>query len=313
MRFFGKKLPVEGIIVILTVALFAGCSGGRASNEQNGDRYYRSGQYDDALAEYLMAEKTAGTSAALLRKIGKVYVMQGDFFQAKNYFDRYFSTRDSVPDEGVLLDYFQIAVERGRSGDTTTMVHALEEILAINPSFSLGAFYFVLGDYYFEQSDYHRAIAYYLRGLPLDTEQERRAGCMYNLAAGYEKLEDYFNAFLYYDQFLTLYPDRPESEQASWHRSSCSYPLALQMREEGDLEQAFYYLNLIISGGQPQHLVDDAWYLRGEILLQDNRPAEAKQAFERVLKLNRYYYKEKIAEQARKRIEEIEFSGRQSL
>ena len=302
------------ILLMLAVALFAGGCGTQGNNhEQRGDEYYRNGQYDDSLAEYLMAEKASGTSAELWRKIGKVYVMQGDFFQAKSYFDRYFSARDSVPDESVLLDYLQIAVERGRSGDTTTMVNALEEILAIDPSFSLGAYYFVLGDYYFELPDYRRAIAFYLRGLPLAGDRQRTASCMFNLATSYEKLEDFFNAYLYYDQYVNLYPENPRAEQASWHRGSCCFPLARQMREEGDLEQAFFYLEQIISTGQPQHLLDDAWYLRGEILLDDKRPAEAKQAFERVLNLNKYYFKEKIAEQARKRIEEIEFSGRQSL
>jgi tetratricopeptide (TPR) repeat protein len=285
-----------------------GCSDLRTDNEQRGDRYYRNGQYDDSLAEYLMAEKNHGATPELLRKIGKIYVMQGDFFQAKKYFDRYFSSRESEPDEGVLLDYLQIAVERGRSGDTTTMVFALEEILAIDPGYSLGSYYFVLGDYYFGLPEYRRAIAYYLRGLPLESSGERKAECLFKLAQSYENLEDYFNAFLYYDQFIAIYPDHPESEQASWHRGSCCYPLARQMEEEGDLEQAFYYLDQVITGGEPQHLVDDAWYLRGEILLEDNRPAEARQAFERVLNLNRYYYKEKIAEQARKRIEEIDFS-----
>jgi len=111
----------------------------------------------------------------------------------------------------------------------------------------------------------------------------------------------------------SLFPGHPENEQARWHRGSCSFPLAQRMREDSDLEQAFFYLDQIIASGEPQHLVDDAWYLRGEILLDDNRPAEAKQAFERVLTLNRYYYKEKIAEQARKQIEEIDFSGKQPL
>jgi tetratricopeptide (TPR) repeat protein len=307
------KIATALAVLVIMAALVVGCGDQGSNFEQRGDRYYRNGQYDDALAEYLMAEKTSGPNAGLLRRIGKVYVMQGDFYQAKNYFDRYFGARDSVPDQGVLLDYLQIAVERGRSGDTTTMVNALEEILAIDPSFSLGSYYFVLGDYYFELPDYRLAIAFYLRGLPLAEDKQRAGDCMFNLAESYEKLEDFFNAFLYYDQFVSLYPGQARAEQARWHRGSCSYPLAVQMRDAGDLEQAFFYLEQIISGGQPQHLVDDAWYLRGELLLDDKRPAEAKQAFERVLNLNRYYFKEKIAEQARKRIEEIEFSGRQSL
>jgi len=298
-----------GIFIFQLFLIFwASCTEVARSNEERGDRYYRNGYYDDSLAEYLMAEKTSGVTADLLRKIGKVYVMKGDFFQAKKYFDRYFSAHDSEPDAEVLLDYFQIALERGRSGDTTTMVHALEEILEIDPSYSLGRYFFDLGEFYYHQAYYRKAIAYYLRGMPLYGELSNRAGHLFYLAESYEKLEDYFNAFLYFDQFIILYREHPEFEQAQWHRGSCCYPLAREVFEQGDIEQSFYYLDQIIDFGQPQHLVDDAYFLKGEILLADKRPEEAAQAFRQVLKLNRYYWKEKIAEQARMRIEEILFN-----
>jgi len=297
-------------VIQLFLLLYTSCMEVAKSNEERGDRYYKNGYYDDSLAEYLMAEKTKGVTANLLRKIGKVYVMKGDFFQAKRYFDRYFSAHDSEPDAEVLLDYLQIAVERGRAGDTTTMVHALEEILQIDPSYSLGRYFFDLGEFYYHQADYRKAIAYYLRGIPLHGKLNNKAQHFFYLAESYEKLEDYFNAFLYFDQFVILYPDHPEVEQARWHRGSCCYPLAREMFDQGDIEQSFYYIDQIISSGQPQHLVDDVYFLKGEILLADKRPDEAKQAFRQVLKLNRYYWKEKIAEQARVRIEEIDFSKR---
>ena len=301
-----QVLKTFSILFLLMAAVF--CGRGGANHELAGDGYYRNGYYDDSLAEYLMAEKTRGVSASLLRKIGKVYVMKGDFFQAKNYFDRFFSLNDAEPDAEVLLDYLQIALERGRSGDTTTMVHALEEILQIDPAYRLGRFYFDLGEYYYNLPDYQRAIAYFLQGMPLDVELERKSVYLLHLALSYEKLEDWFNSFLYFDQFITLYPDHPEIEQARWHRGSCSYPLARQAFDEGDLDQAFFNLDEIIGSGQPQHLVDDAWLMKGDVLLADNRPEEAKQAYRQVLRLNRYYWKEKIAEQARKKIEEIDFN-----
>ncbi|MFH1070113.1 MAG: tetratricopeptide repeat protein [Candidatus Glassbacteria bacterium] len=294
------------IFFVLTAAAACGPIG--ANHESRGDRYYLNGYYDDSLAEYLMAEKTRGVSADLLRKIGKVYVMKGDFFQAKKYFDRYFSLHDAEPDAEVLLDYLQVAVERGRAGDTTMMVHALEEILQINPNYSLGRFYFDLGEYYYNLPDYHRAIAYFLQGMPLDVDVDRKATYLLHLAMSYEKLEDWFNAYLYFDQFISLYPDQPEIEQVRWHKGSCAFPLARQAFDQGDLEQAFSYLDEIIGTGQPQNLVDDAWLLKGDVLLADKRPEEAKQAYRQVLRLNRYYWKEKIAEQARKKIEELEFN-----
>ena len=287
-------------------AWIVGCDDLSQSYEERGDRYFRDGHFDDSLAEYLMARKTQGLTTRLLKKIGKVYVMKGDFLQAKSYYDRYFSATDAEPDPGVLLDYFQIAVKRGEAGDVSTMVQALEEILQIDPSYSLGRYFFDLGEYYYQQTNFSKAIPYFQRGLPLEVEVENRNQYLIHLAQSYEKLEDYFNAFLYFDQFFVLYPDDPMADQAVWHRGNCSFPLARQAYEEKDYDLALFYLDLIIEGGQPQHYLDDAYFLRGEILLGLNRPAEARRSYLRVLRLNRYYYKEKIAEQARARVHEIE-------
>ncbi len=283
-----------------------GCNSFSTNYEERGDRYFRDGHYDDSLAEYLMAQKTDGLTTRLLRKIGTVYVMKGDFLQAKSYYDRYFSATDAEPDPGVLLDYFQIAVKRGEAGDKSTMVQALEEILKIDPSYSLGRYFFNLGEFYFQRSDFTRAIPYFLRGLPLEVEVKNKHLYLFHLAQSYEKIEDYFNAFLYFDQFLILYPGNPMKEQVIWYRGNCCFPLARQLYEEEEYDQCLFYLDIIIDEGQPQHYLDDAYFLKGEILLALNRPGEAKSSYLRVLKLNRYYYKEKIAEQARARIHQIE-------
>ncbi|MEA2062948.1 MAG: tetratricopeptide repeat protein [Gemmatimonadota bacterium] len=300
------------VLVLAALAHLAGCDTFSATNEERGDRYYSEGHYDDSLAEYLMARKTGGMTTRLLRKIGRVYVKKGDFLQAKNYYDQYFKATDAEPDPGVLLDYFQIAVKRGEAGDMATMVQALEEILEIDGSYSLGRYFFDLGEYYFQQSDFTKAIVYFLRGLPLKVEVGNREVYLFHLAQSYEKLEDYFNAYLYFDQFLTLFPESPMKEQALWHRGNCCYPLARQLNDQGQYDQALFYLELIITQGQPQHYIDDACFLKGEILLALNRPDEARSSYQRVLKLNRYYYKEKVAEQARARIHEIELKKRLS-
>jgi len=306
----------RALFCLLTACLLAltlaGCTKLSTDYEERGDRYFRDGHYDDSLAEYLMARKTHGPTTRLLRKIGKVYVMKGDFLQAKSYYDRYFSATDADPDPGVLLDYFQIAVKRGEAGDIGTMVQALEEILQIDPSYSLGRYFFDLGEFYFQQTQFSRAIPYFLRGLPLEMEVENRHLYLFHLAQAYAKLEDYFNAFLYFNQYLVLYPDSPMSEQAVWHRGNCCFPLARRLYEDKDFDQAMFYLDMIIEEGQPQHYLDDSYFLKGEILMALNRPGEAKSSYLQVLKLNRYYYKEKIAEQARQRVHEIDLRKRLS-
>ena len=70
-----RSLWFRVFIFQLFLIFLASCTEVARSNEERGDRYYRKGYYDDSLAEYLMAEKTRGVTADLLRKIGKVYVI----------------------------------------------------------------------------------------------------------------------------------------------------------------------------------------------------------------------------------------------
>ncbi len=304
------ELKARWLGLALAVFLLA-CGGLPQDHEERGDHYSRIGSHEDALAEYLMAQKTDGANLSLLQKIGRVYVMKGDFFQAKKYYDRYYNASNSKPDHAVLLDYFKIALERAAAGDTTTMVQALEEILQLDSSFELGRYFFDMGEFYFRQGDYRRAVSCFQRGLPLRVEEDHRPLHLFHLALSYEKLNDGANAFLYFDQFVTLYPDREEADEARWHRGSCCYPLAEQLfREQHDSEGAIFYLDQIIQAGQPQHLLDDAWYLQGEILLAAERIGEARRAYQQVLEANRYTWKEKVAEEARKRLQEIEVRER---
>ena len=99
-------------------------------------------------------------------------------------------------------------------------------------------------------------------------------------------------------------------EQAHWHRGNCCYPLAKDLFEKEELEQALYYTDEIIASGQPQHYLDDAHFLRGEIMMRRENLEEARGAFRQVLRLNRYYYKERIADLARQRILEIDMRKR---
>ncbi|MCE5269689.1 tetratricopeptide repeat protein [bacterium] len=300
---------ISRLLITLAVCLGLGavaCGDGSADHERRGDKYMLSGSYDDALAEYLMAQRIRGVTPELVRKIGKVYVKKSDFFQAKSYLDRYFSTLDAEPDSSVLLDYFQIAIERGQAGDNATKVKALEEILRIAPNYSLGPYFFDLAEFYYAAGDYSQAIGYFQRGLPLELSLENRPLYLFHLAECYEKQQDWSNAFLYFDQFLTVYPQDPHAPEALWHRGNCCWPLASELFEKEELDQALYYVDQIIDSGQPQHYVDDAYFLRGEILLKQESFEEARAAYRQVLKLNRYYYKERIADLARRRILEID-------
>ena len=305
-----KRVTILFLSVVISLSALS-CNRLSKGNEERGDMYFGAGQYDDSLAEYMMAARNDSMTASLLRKIGKVYVAKGDFVKAKSYYDKYFEQQQAEPDPSALLDYFNIAVKRGEDGDRTTMVNAFEEILKIDPQYSLGKYFFDLAEYYYEHAQYDKSIPFFLRALPLDVEVDNRNLHLYHLAESYEKTGDVYNACLYYEEYLLMYPETELAEQARWHQASCAYPLAERVyREDKDYEAALDYLAVLIDFEQPQHLLDDAYYLKGDILVEMNRLEEAKRAYRQVLRLNKFYYTEKIAESARQKIHDIDLKRR---
>src|SRR5690606_8694102 len=77
-------------------------------------------------------------------------------------------------------------------------------------------------------------------------------------------------------------------------------------REEGKPEEALDHLNVTLELGVPQNLMEQAWFERGESLLELGRNDEAMEAYIHVLEISRTAGGA-LAERARQRIDELRF------
>jgi hypothetical protein len=90
---------------------------------------------------------------------------------------------------------------------------------------------------------------------------------------------------------------------------NCAFTLARKAHQGGHLGEALRQVDTVLEIGEPQNLLDQAGFERGEILLSLGRRDDALVAFCMVLGLNRARTGQ-LVERAQRRIDELRFGGR---
>jgi tetratricopeptide (TPR) repeat protein len=94
--------------------------------------------------------------------------------------------------------------------------------------------------------------------------------------------------------------------EARWHIGNCAFRLAQRAREEGRASEALGWFGTTLELGEPENLLDQAWFDRGEILYGIGRFDEALAAYRKVLERNPSRTGQ-LVERARQRIDDIRF------
>jgi len=115
---------------------------------------------------------------------------------------------------------------------------------------------------------------------------EKADSATYRLALSNEKLENYRDALVFFEQYMKKFPGGSDIKAVEWHRGLCAYHVAQEEFDEGHLREALEYVEVPIDSGQPQVTEDDAWFLKGEIYHALDRPDSALVAYDKVLNLN---------------------------
>ena len=271
----------------LLLALIAApaCFIGKNPHEKRGDAYFREERYDDAYAEYTIALRQEGNDADIRRKMGKTSVLRRDLKGAR---EAYGSLLELSPADSVeaAIDFFRLGVAFYEEGDILQMAASFESLFEIDSTYNIGEYFYHLGDYYYDNADFERAIRQYTRALGYRPEDPMAAEATFRLAQSNEKVENYRDALLYYEQFIRGSSSGEDVTTAQWHRGLCALKVAREEFEEGDLAGALEYARVPISTGQPPVQMDDAWFLTGEIYREMEKPDSALVAYQKVLELN---------------------------
>jgi tetratricopeptide (TPR) repeat protein len=274
--------PVVGLAAMVWLA--SACGDVSARSLASGDRLLGVGELDAAIAEYKLAQRQRGEEPAVLLRLGHAYALRGDVDDALEYFGPLLE-QDSSYQYQVAADLAMLAEVARERGATENMARALEPLEEWGLGFVPRELQLSLAHHYWEDTEYARSLALYLTVLDHSTDVEPTI--YYEAARAYEELSGCERALELFDVYMSRADRRDdEMDSARWHFGNCLFLVADEDRAAGHPAAALEKLDRMVQLGVPRTYLDDAHFLRGEMLLAIGDPESALSAYRWVLDLN---------------------------
>ncbi len=282
-----KKHKIYLFFILLL--LIPGCK--RESNYAKAFEYYHSLKPTRAL---ILLENSNIAKEIYLQ--GEIYLNLNDPRRALKSFDRLIDT-DPRWKAKTLKKLLQAGNEAAEKGKDFTAVTIYLKILEFEPDFDMEEKNILMGNWFFDSRDYEQSIDYYIKGMKyksLDSDLRLK------LAQCYINTDDLVSA---YDVLKEA-----TKELSSWRLrywlGKTSFKLAEKRIKEGNYDSAELYLKELITLGMPKVLIDDAYFLLGDIKLSQEEYTDAAGYYNKVLELNKFA-KPKIRREAEEALEII--------
>jgi tetratricopeptide (TPR) repeat protein len=269
-----------------------------------GDKLWADSNYASALAEYRLALRRSSDDPAVMLRVAHAYAVAGQLVPAREAYGRLLAVASEHSDQAVF-DYVTLARTALERGDRYGMATAIEAALVLQPGLPLTPFAEPLARYYAGTGDTDRALIFYQRAAAA-MSPDSSGRLQFAIATIQESQGNCREAIQQFQEFLLRLPRGGEADQARFHIGTCSFQLAKEARAAGRRDDALVYTDRVIELGVPQNLQDQAWFERGEILLELGRPEDALAAYHRVLELNPLRAGQ-LVERTQKRIDQVRF------
>jgi tetratricopeptide (TPR) repeat protein len=295
---------MPGTVLVLVLASSAAACRDAESALVRGDRFWADSNYTAALAEYRLALAMRTRSDEVHARVAHAYAVTGQFERAREAYDDLLRTAPHYTDQAVF-DYLALARRAQQRNDRYGMAVAVEAASALRPGLPVDDMAAPLARFYARAGDPARAIEFFelaLATAPPDSVPP----LLFDYAQFQEAQGNCVEAMDLYNAFRARQPVGERADQARWGVGSCAFDLGRQARLAGDPATALRYLDIMIDLGVPRHLLDQAWFERGEALLALGRQDEALESYVRALEHVRAAGSP-LAERARQRIDEIRF------
>jgi tetratricopeptide (TPR) repeat protein len=270
-----------------------------------GDRLWADSNYTAALAEYRLSHSLADGEDVLAR-VAHAYAVTGQFERARESYDELLRRAPGYTDQAVF-DYLALARRAQQRNDRYGMAGALEAAIALRPGLPVDDMAAPLARFYARAGDGGRAGEFFERALAY-APPDSVPPLLFDYAQFQEAQGNCGEAMELYSAFRSRQPRGERADQARWATGSCAFNLGRQARAAGQAATAVRYLDMMLELGVPQNLLDQAWFDRGEALLELGRRDEALESYVRSLEHVRAAGGP-LAERARQRIDEIRFGG----
>lgn len=298
----GPALSRRAAVALATALLLVSC-GNAEDARARGDRLWADSNYTGALAEYRLSFERRGDDSALAR-VAHAYAVTGQFEQAHERYTELLR-RDSAFTDQAVFDYLTLARAAQERSDRYGMAGAVEAALALRPGLPVADMAAPLARYYARAGEADRAAQFYEHALG-NAPPDSMPGLLFDFAAFQQAHDNCAEAIELFNAFRAREPRGERADEARWNVGECSFELARAARAAGNQELALAHLQVLLDLGVPQNLIDQAWFERGEALLELGRRDEALAAYARVLE-NVRGPGGQLAERARQRIDELRF------
>ena len=281
-------------LFFILILLIISCE--RKSNYNKAFEYYHSLRPTRAL---ILLENSNIPREIYLQ--GEIYLNLNDPRRALKSFERLIDA-DPRWKTKVLKSLSQAGNEAARKGKDFMAVMIYSKILEFEPEFDLKEKNILMGNWFFDSRDYEKSIDYYIKGLEYNTRDEE---LRLRLAQCYINTDDLISA---YDILKESIKELPRSWRLRYWLGKTSFKLAEKRIKEGNYDSVELYLRELIALGMPKVLIDDAYFILGDIKLSQEKYEEAAKYYNKVLDLNKFA-KPKIrkeAEEALKIIKNME-------
>lgn len=273
----------------MLLLLIIGCR--RESNYSKAYEYYHSLRPTRAL---ILLENSEIPKEIYLQ--GEIYLNLNDPRRALKSFDRLIEI-DPRWKNKTLKKLLEAGNEAAEKGKDFTAVTIYLKILEFEPDFNMGEKNILMGNWFFDSRDYEQSIEYYIKGMKYKSfDSDLRL----KLAQCYINSDDLVSA---YDVLKEA-----TKELSSWRLrywlGKTSFKLAEKRLKEGNYNSAELYLKELITLGMPKVLIDDAYFLLGDIKLSQEEYTDAARYYNKVLELNKFA-KPKIRREAEEALQII--------
>jgi tetratricopeptide (TPR) repeat protein len=258
-------MPRSKPILCLFATIMFACTplGEGGSSISRGDQAFAHGDFEEALAEYRLAERQGATDAETFARIAHTYVALKRIDEGREYYRLTVAGDPGLADQAVA-DFVHLARLEEASGDEFGMASAIETALAFKPGISVDELALPLAQHYSNIGEYGRALPFYQKALSaLNPDSLPRI--LFEAAVAYDEVGDCESAVIYYQDYRERLPRWRRSE-VDWRLGFCSFELAEIRRAEGDDEEALRHLETLLQIGEPRSHLARGYFEKGEIL-----------------------------------------------
>ncbi len=284
------------LLTFMLTLMLTSCSN-KAERIANARKYIKTWNYDRALTEIISYRKAKDAEIQYL--LGYCYLKKNEFGEAAIYFQKSLVNSEFFRDSVIAL-YNGLSRNAIKIKEPQRALFFYGEIAKLVPTYEQASNLFLIGDLNFDNGNYPASIQAYTKALAIDSISKQARRVKQKLVKALFESNSFYEALLLaQEQYEKL-----KTAANLLQLSEIHFALGHSLLNEGLLDSAEVFFELIISMQEPKSLLDDAYFFVGEIYLKRNNLDKALEAYKKVLRLNPYE-KGEVVRKAKERIKEI--------